>query len=69
MLRIPLSDFAKTHGQSKAGGFLGVSQAAISKMLRRGRSVFVEEQPDGTFTAIEEKVVGNPSSVNRSLGA
>lgn len=56
--RIPLADFVRTHTQAKAGELLGgLSQAAISKMLRKGRSVFVEAKPDGGFVAIEEKVV------------
>lgn len=62
MKRVPLSDFVKSRSQAEAGALLGgLSQAAISKMLRKGRLVFVEKQPDGTFRAVEEKVVSRPS--------
>lgn len=58
MNRIPLADFVESHTQAKAGELLGgLSQAAISKMLRTGRAIFVEQQPGGGFKAIEEKVV------------
>lgn len=60
--RVPLSEFVKGRSQAEAGILLGgLSQAAISKMLRKGRSVFVEKQSDGTYRAVEEKVVSRPA--------
>lgn len=65
MKRVPLSEFVKNRTQAEAGVLLGgLSQAAISKMLLKGRSVFVEKQPDGTYRAVEEKIVSRPAGDN-----
>jgi len=48
-----LADYVKSHGQTKAGQDIGVSQAAISKMLQRGRAVFVEV--DGHLVSAHER--------------
>jgi len=53
MRRIPLNDFATEKGQVQAASLLGMSQGALSKALRVGRSVFVTEHADGTFSAEE----------------
>ena len=53
MRRIPLSDFAKEHGHTKAAQMLGCTQGALSKAIRVGRDVVVTEHADGKYTAEE----------------
>jgi len=53
MRRIPLSQFADEQGQTRAACLLGMTQGALNKALRVGRSIFVNEGPDGSFTAEE----------------
>lgn len=55
MRRIPLNEFASEKGQVHAAALLGMSQGALSKALGVGRSVFVTDHGDGTFTAEEVK--------------
>lgn len=56
MRRIPLNEFiTEKKGQVPAAELLGMSQGALSKALRVGRSVFVTDHGDGTFTAEEVK--------------
>ena len=49
----PLKDFAKGHGQPHAASLLGMTQGALSKAIRIGRTVYVTQQTDGSFAAIE----------------
>lgn len=53
MRRIPLSEFAKEHGHTKAAQLLGCTQGAISKAIRLGRDVYVTALDDGTYSAEE----------------
>jgi hypothetical protein len=53
MRRIPLSDFAKEHGHTKAAHLLGCTQGAVSKAIRLGRDVHVLVLEDGSFSAQE----------------
>jgi DNA-binding transcriptional LysR family regulator len=53
MRRIPLSDFAKEHGHTKAAQMLGCTQGALSKAIRVGRDVFVTRNEDGSLSAEE----------------
>lgn len=53
MTMIPLKDFAKGHGQPYAASLLGMTQGALSKAIRIGRAVYVAQQADGSFSAIE----------------
>ncbi|WP_322364774.1 Cro/CI family transcriptional regulator [Pseudomonas sp. Teo4] len=50
---VPLKDFAKGHGQPHAASLLGMTQGALSKAIRIGRTVYVAQQTDGSFAAIE----------------
>ena len=65
MKRVPLSEFVEGRSQAEAGKYLGLSQAAISKMLGAGRPVYVEKQKDGTFLAFEEKIVSKAKAKKR----
>lgn len=67
MRRIPLNEFATEKGQVQAATVLGMSQGALSKALRVGRSVYVTEHDDGTFTA--EEVRPFPSQQNKTEAA
>lgn len=60
MTPIPLSSLVEKIGQEQAAKSLGSSQTAISKALKNDRLIFVTEEPDGSFTAIELK--GFPTS-------
>ncbi|GLH31685.1 hypothetical protein BR1R5_10710 [Pseudomonas sp. BR1R-5] len=53
MTMVPLKDFAKGHGQPHAASLLGMTQGALSKAIRIGRTVYVTQQADGSFAAIE----------------
>lgn len=55
MRRIPLSEFAKEHGHTKAAQMLGCTQGALSKAIRVGRDVYVTVEEDGTMTAQEQR--------------
>lgn len=53
MTMVPLKDFARGHGQPHAASLLGMTQGALSKAIRIGRTVYVTQQADGSFAAIE----------------
>lgn len=53
MSMVPLKDFAKGHGQPHAASLLGMTQGALSKAIRIGRTVYVAQKTDGSFAAIE----------------
>ncbi|WP_425281170.1 Cro/CI family transcriptional regulator [Pseudomonas saxonica] len=55
MRRIPLSDFAKEHGHTKAAQMLGCTQGALSKAIRVGRDVVVTCNEDGSLSALEQR--------------
>lgn len=55
MRRIPLTDFAKKYGHTKAAQMLGCTQGALSKAIRVGRDVFVTLNEDGTHSAQEQR--------------
>jgi len=68
MRRIPLIDFIREKkGQVAAAELLGMSQGALSKALRLGRSVFVTEHDDGSVTA--EEVRPFPSQQSKTEAA
>jgi len=53
MSLVSLSSFADTHGQEKAAQLLGVTQGALSKAIRIGRTIYVAHLPDGSYAARE----------------
>ena len=55
MRRIPLSDFAKEHGHTKAAQMLGCTQGALSRAIRVGRDVVVTCNEDGSLSALEQR--------------
>ena len=55
MRRIPLSDFAKEYGHTKAAQMLGCTQGALSKAIRVGRDVVVTCNEDGSLSALEPR--------------
>lgn len=55
MREVPLIEFAREHGHTKAAALLGVTQGAISKALRNGRDVVVTCHANGKYTARETK--------------
>lgn len=66
MTMVPLKDFAKGHGQPHAASLLGMTQGALSKAIRIGRTVYVTQQTDGSFAAIE--VRSFPARHDRETG-
>lgn len=63
MRRIPLTEFAKEHGHTKAAQMLGCTQGALSKAIRVGRDVFVTFEEDGTLSAQEQRPFPSQRSV------
>lgn len=55
MQRETLSEFVEENGQAVAASVLGVTQGAISKALRAGRTIYVQQGEDGSYTAEELK--------------
>lgn len=55
MTRIPLAEFASQKGQGEAAKALGTTQAAVSKAIKTGRHIFVQEKLCGVFEAVELK--------------
>ncbi|CAI8775241.1 Cro/CI family transcriptional regulator [Pseudomonas donghuensis] len=54
MQRTPLAEYAaKRHAWTAKS--LGMSQGALSKAIREGRSIFVVLSSDGEISAVEEK--------------
>lgn len=54
MKRTPLAEYAAKRHASTAQR-LGMSQGALSKAIREGRSIFVIESVGGAISALEEK--------------
>ncbi|WP_277592950.1 Cro/CI family transcriptional regulator [Pseudomonas chlororaphis] len=54
MQRIPLAEYAARRHALTASR-LGMSQGALSKAIREGRSIFVLESDGGCISAVEEK--------------
>ena len=63
MRRIPLTEFAKEHGHTKAAQMLGCTQGALSKAIRVGRDVFVILEEDGSLSAQEQRPFPSQRSV------
>ncbi|HGO5534149.1 TPA: Cro/CI family transcriptional regulator [Klebsiella oxytoca] len=55
MVTFTLKDYVAENGQVRAGKHLGVTQIAISKALRSGRSIFVQISSEGKVSAYETK--------------
>lgn len=59
---IPLREYLKTKTQAQVASELRLSQGAISKMVRKGRNVFITKQRDGSVRCFEVKDVGKSSN-------
>lgn len=57
-LGAPLKDFAKGRTQPQIAELLGITQGAVSQMLKSGRDIRVRDCGDGSFQAVEIKPVG-----------
>lgn len=66
MKRIPLSEFSEKHGQTEAAKLLGLTQGALSKALRVGRSVHVLAHDDGSYTAEEHRPFPSQPQIKQS---
>lgn len=62
MNRVLLTEFVRRHRQAEVAEKLGVTQGAISKMLRSDRTIWVVEHPDGRIEAIEERRIGKSAA-------
>ena len=63
MKTIPLSEFVKDHGQKRVAEMMGVTQSAVSQMLRSGRTVVVDvDQFGGFIEAREIRVIKGPAA-------
>lgn len=59
---IPLREYLKTKTQAQVASELRLSQGAISKMVRKGRNVFITKQRDGSVRCFEVKDVGKSAN-------
>lgn len=55
---VPLSEFIKGKSQAEVAEIIGVTQGAVSQMLRSKRDIRVRRDARGSFEAVEIKVVG-----------
>ena len=56
---VPLGDFAKGRTQPELGRLLGITQSAVSQMLRSGRDIRISVDAHGRHTAVEIRRVGS----------
>jgi hypothetical protein len=66
MSRIPLQEFAREYGQTKAATLLGLTQGSLNKALRVGRDVYVTKHEDGSFSAEELRPFPSQSIAKKS---
>lgn len=62
-LGVPLAEFIKGRHQSEVARLLGVSQGAVSQMVRAERQIFVKALGPGLYEFYELKVL------KRAIGA
>lgn len=55
MKRVNLAEYVDAHGQAKTAEAIGVTQGAISKALRVGRKIFINQLPNGKVEAEETR--------------
>lgn len=53
-----LAEFAKGRTQPELADLFGVSQSAVSQMMKSGRDIRVRPLPDGSFEAFEIRPIG-----------
>lgn len=56
---VPLAEFAAGKTQPELADLIGVSQSAISQMLKSGRNIRVRKRDSSGFQAIEIRLVGD----------
>jgi hypothetical protein len=61
MNRIPLSDYLQKNSQTTLAEAVGLTQGAISKMMRSGRKVIVIVKDSGDVELAEEKRLAGKS--------
>ncbi len=65
MVEIPLLKFVETHGQARTAEMLGVTQSAVSQMIKSKRQIIVQ-QHDGSVSAYERKPIGIASTKRKA---
>lgn len=63
MKRLELAEYVNAHGQAKTAEAIGVTQGAISKALRVGRKIFINQLPDGKVEAEEHRPFPSPKNI------
>ena len=56
---VPLAEFAEGKTQPELAELIGVSQSAISQMIKSGRNIRVRRKGESGFQAIEIRLVGD----------
>lgn len=63
MKEVPLAEYLSEHGsQPRLATALGITQSAVSQMLKSSRSIFVHVFDDGSLEAVEVKRIPNRPS-------
>ncbi|MCF7540615.1 Cro/CI family transcriptional regulator [Pseudomonas petrae] len=63
MKEVPLAEYLSEHGsQPRLATALGITQSAVSQMLKSTRSIFVHVFDDGSLEAVEVKRIPNRPS-------
>lgn len=57
MKRYSLESYLENHSQNSVAEAVGISQGAVSKMLRTGRNITVVELPSGDIQLVEERPI------------
>lgn len=67
MKRSSLEAFLENHSQLSVAQAVGISQGAVSKMLRTGRNITVVEHDDGRLELVEEKpILGSAQKLQKT---
>lgn len=62
MKKVTLKEYLEAASQKALAAKVGLTQAAISRMFRENRNVFVITRDDGTVQLREEKIIAQKSA-------
>lgn len=68
MKRTTLQKYLDKHSQASLASKVGISQGAISKMLRKGRNIMVHEYANGSVVLVEERQIKGKDHADNQSG-